>query len=178
MGFTDVLKKAFPFLSIAASIVPGGNIATTVLGQVLNLKSGATMDDAGLALLNATPEQRAALMAEENRHKEVMQQMGIQSAEQFEQIAAGDRASARQREMTLKDRVPSLLALLVTVGFFGVLAFMMGYSLPTQGHDALLVMLGSLGTAWTAVVAYYFGSSAGSDRKTELLAQAPAVPPK
>ena len=178
MGFTYVLKKAFPFLSIAASIVPGGNIATTVLGQILNLKSGATMDDAGLALLNATPEQRAALMSEENRHKEVMQQMGIQSAEQFEQIAAGDRASARTREMTLKDRVPSLLALLVTVGFFGVLGYMMIHSLPTEGHDALLVMLGSLGTAWASVVAYYFGSSSGSARKTELLSQAPAVPPK
>ena len=35
-----------------------------------------------------------------------------------------------------------------------------------------IIMLGSLGTAWVSIIAYYFGSSSGSDRKTELMAKA------
>lgn len=113
MGFNDVMKKAFPFLSIAASMVPGGNVAVTALGKILNLKDGATLDDAGMALLNATPEQRLALQQEENRHKEVVQQMGITSAVQYEQIAAGDRASAglgKSRSKTVSRTRSALLS--------------------------------------------------------------------
>ena len=40
---------------------------------------------------------------------------------------------------------------------------------------ALLIMLGSLGTAWGMVMAFWFGTTNGSATKTELLAKAPAV---
>lgn len=77
--------------------------------------------------------------------------------------------------MTVKDITPKLLALVVTLGFFGVLAFMLVQSVPVASRDVLNIMLGSLGTAWISIIAYYFGSSNGSSRKTELLAKAPAV---
>src|SRR5437016_384604 len=113
MAFTDVVKKAYPFLAAFAQYVPGGNIATTALGQILNLKSGSTLDDAGLALMNATPEQRAQLQAEDNRHKEVMAQMGYTDALEFEKVLATDRASARDREKTVRDLMPKIVGSIV-----------------------------------------------------------------
>lgn len=89
----------------------------------------------------------------------------------LEKIAAEDRHSARQREMTVLDWTPRILAYMTTLGFFGILLVMLFASMPIndQTHDVLLVMLGCLGTAWTGVIAYYFGSSAGSAAKTALL---------
>jgi hypothetical protein len=85
----------------------------------------------------------------------------------LEKIAAADRDSARKMQIETRSIVPGVLALLITLGFFGILAWMLaGDYTPT---DALLVMLGSLGTAWTSIVAYYYGSSSGSQQKNSIL---------
>jgi len=66
-----------------------------------------------------------------------------------------------------------LLATGVTFGFFGILyALMSGYATKS---DELMIMLGSLSTAWISIVTFYFGSSAGSQRKDELLHQSTPV---
>jgi hypothetical protein len=85
------------------------------------------------------------------------------------ELEAGDRNSARQREATVKDRTPAILAYSITAGFFGVLFFMMNFEIPLAEKEVLFVMLGSLGTAWTGVIAYYFGSSAGSAAKHSMI---------
>jgi len=98
-----------------------------------------------------------------------MAEMGFKNVEELERIEASDRASARGREIAVRDRTPALLALLVILGFFGVLTFMLLRAVPDEARDALMVMLGALGAAFMSVVAYYFGSSAGSARKDVIL---------
>jgi len=85
----------------------------------------------------------------------------------FEKLSVQDRSSARDMQSATKSMIPSILAMLVTMGFFGILVGLMTEQFKTS--DALMMMLGSLGTAWTGIIAFYFGSSAGSQAKDQLL---------
>ena len=87
----------------------------------------------------------------------------------FEQLAVQDRKSARDLQTTTKSFIPPLLALIITLGFFGILIGMMTGKVTSS--DALMLLLGSLGTAWTGVISFYFGSSASSQNKDQLLHQ-------
>ena len=86
----------------------------------------------------------------------------------LDELDAADRASARSMQVATRSPNPGALAMGVTAGFFGVHGWML--STPDYNPtEPLLVMLGSLGTAWTMVIGYYFGSSAGSRAKTDLI---------
>ncbi len=118
------------------------------------------------AAARATPEQLLALKKAENDFAVQMRELDID----LERIASEDRDSARNREIKTKDLTPKFLAASVTVGYFGVLFYMLTHGLPTTGgSEAMLVMLGTLGTAWGGIMAYYFGSSAGSKAKDEAI---------
>jgi ABC-type Mn2+/Zn2+ transport system permease subunit len=65
----------------------------------------------------------------------------------------------------------SLIAIAILVGFFGCIYLVMRHDVNESMRDALLILIGSLGAAFGAVVNYYFGSSKGSHDKTKLLAE-------
>lgn len=83
-------------------------------------------------------------------------------------------------------KMHAVLAILVTLGFFG--AFAMVYLLPAPAgvaRDAVLILIGALGARWGTVVDWHFGSSSGSAQKTAALVTEPAhtvtpaaVPPR
>jgi hydrogenase/urease accessory protein HupE len=73
-------------------------------------------------------------------------------------------------EMRHREIAQYLLAVVVVVGFFTVLGLMLHWQRP--GSD---ILVGSLAAAFGALVGYFYGSSAGSQAKTELLAKAHPV---
>lgn len=66
--------------------------------------------------------------------------------------------------MTHRQIAQYLLAALVLTGFFIVLAVMLWWQRP--GSD---ILVGSLAAAFGSVVGYFYGSSASSARKDELM---------
>jgi hypothetical protein len=153
--------------SIASAVGgPLAGMATKAISEALLGKPDGSEEELLQAAAKATPEQLLALKKAENDFALQMRELDID----LERIASEDRDSARNREIKTKDWTPKILAGGITVGYFGVLFYMLTHGLPTTGgSEAMLVMLGTLGTAFGGVMAYYFGSSAGSKEKTEAL---------
>ena len=61
------------------------------------------------------------------------------------------------------------MALLVTVAVIGFLYLLAYQSLPETSRDAVSLVLGALLMRLADVFSFYFGSSEGSQRKTEIL---------
>jgi hypothetical protein len=69
------------------------------------------------------------------------------------------------------DWVTPLLALIITVGFFGLLTMLCCRPVPKANADMINIVLGSLGTAWVGAMAHFFGSSRSGQRKDWMLFQ-------
>jgi membrane-bound ClpP family serine protease len=167
----DLLKQFGPLLGqLAPSIAtalggPLAGVAVKTLSNALFGHEDGTEEQISDAMASATPDQLAAIKRIDADFKVQMKSLDID----LERIAAGDRDSARQMQAATKDWVPKVLAVVITLGFFGILIWMLLNGMPKTGTEALLMMLGALGTAWTGVVNFYYGSSAGSKAKTDAL---------
>jgi hypothetical protein len=163
----DIIGAVAPTLATALG-GPLAGVAVSALSDKLLGKGDGTADEVGAAIVAGGPDALAKIKAADQAFAVQMRQLDVD----VDRLHQADRASARDRESRAGDSwTPRLLALLVTAGFFGVLGWLLTAGKPETGGDALLVMLGGLGGAWTAIIAYYFGSSAGSQAKTELMAR-------
>jgi hypothetical protein len=169
----DIMKAVGPLLGQVAPTIatalggPLAGLAVKTLSTVLLGKEDASEAEITKAMQTASPVQLAQIKQIDADFKTKMAELEID----LERIAAGDRDSARKREVSLGDHTPKILAGAITIGFFGILFWMFLYGVPKNGNEALLLMLGALQTAFTGVIAYYFGSSAGSKAKTDALAK-------
>jgi hypothetical protein len=162
----DLLKTFGPLIgSVAPSIAtalggPLAGMATKALSQALLGNEDGSEDDLKAAMSNASPEQLSVL-----KKKVQMKSLDID----LEALAVDDRKSARSMQTETKDWIPRALAVSVTLGYFGIIAFVLVSGLPMNGSEVLLMLLGTLSAGWTGVMAFYFGSSSGSQKKDSMI---------
>lgn len=188
---------SFDFLSAVKNIAPmlAGTFGTPLLGLAVKAVCATLPDDqsqsiqdahaadpqsGGLAKIAELFQQGAISAAQikqaETAHSERMAELGYKNAADLAKIEADDRDSARKRQIAIRDDTPAILAYLLTAGFFGVLGSVLAFGVPQEGHDVVLVLLGSLGTAWASAMAYFFGSSTGSKTAQATLAEIAKAP--
>lgn len=172
MDWKNLLGTVAPWIGTALG-GPLGGMAATALAEVFGL-SEKTEDAIKQALSGATPEQMLALKNADQQFALRMQELGFQNVQALEKIAADDRDSARKREAAVMDYTPRILAYLIVGGFLGM-AY--GVLFKQMSADSVLAgtIIGYLSAKAEQVAAYYFGSTAGSARKTELLGKSSPV---
>ena len=157
------LKQIAPTVATAL----GGPLAGMAVSAI-SKAIGVDEKDVGDLINNnkLTADQIAQVKLAEIELQKQANELGLN----FEKLATEDRKSARDMQTATKSIVPPALAVAITVGFFGILSMML-FGQVDSNNPAILMMLGSLGTAWTGIIAYYFGSSASSAAKTEIISR-------
>lgn len=182
MDIAGVFKSVLPVLQTVAPTIataiggPVAGIAVKALTSVFGLSDDAPPEQVAAQIAGATPDQLLALKQADNEFKTRMAELGID----LERIAADDRKSARDMQAAVKSYIPGTLAFVVVGGFlltvFGVLS---GQFLILQDPLAAATggtLIGYVSAKADQVIGFYFGSSASSARKDELLAA--STPPK
>lgn len=152
-----VLPYIVPAVAERIAGEPAGEVARRVV-EVAQAVTGQTEPDAVAQALAADPALAAQLRT---RLAEI--ELEVIKAD------AADRADARARHAAMRDWATPALAFSITLGFFAALGFAMAFGLPEVGREPLLVLIGSLATAWTAVVGFYFGTSNGARRSADAI---------
>lgn len=166
----DFLKSIAPTLA-SALLGPLGGVAVAAIGKVIGL-DGGTVEAVSKAFEDGkiTPDQLAEIKKLEMQYRADEQERGFKYAD----LEFRDRDSARQMQVDTRSAVPAWLTFLITFGFFGVLGLML-WDDKVADSPPLLIMLGSLGTAWTGCISFWFGSTRGSQNKDQLLANSVPV---
>lgn len=173
MDFPAIIKTVAPWIGTALG-GPLGGMAVGAIADALGL-SDQTVDAVKTAISGATPEQMLDLKKADQDFAVQMQALGFKQVTDLESLAVADRKDARTMQVANPSPVPALLSLLVTVGYFGILIGMMAGGLNIHDSEAMILMLGSLTTAWGAVMAFWFGTTRDSSRKTEIIAKSNPV---
>jgi hypothetical protein len=159
----DWLKQIAPTVATALG-GPLAGLAVSAIAKAVGVDEDKVQDL--ISSNKMTPEQIAQVKIAEIELKKQENELGLN----FEALAVDDRKSAREMQAATRSIVPPALAGAITLGFFGILSMLL-FGQVDGNNPTILMMLGSLSTAWTGIIAYYFGSSAGSQAKTEMLSK-------
>lgn len=163
----QVLGAIAPTVATALGGPLAGVAVKAVAGALLG-NEDAPEAEVAAAIAKATPEQLLAIKKVDADLKVRFKELDVD----LERIAASDRDSARQREATTGDWTPRLLALTIVIAWAIVQYTLLTKVIDASMRELVARVLGTLDAALMAVLYYYFGSSASSQRKTDLIERA------
>jgi len=170
MTMNDFLAGLAPTIA-SALLGPLGGVAVAGLGKIFGIDNATQKDIAAqFEAGKLTPEQIGEIKLLELKLQDDEKERGFRYAE----LEFKDRDSARDMQKVTQSAVPAVLTYLLTFGFFGILGAMFHYP-DVKDSPPLMIMLGSLGTAWIGACAFWFGTTRSSQNKDAMLANSTPV---
>lgn len=170
MNWLETLKALAPTVASALG-GPLAGIAVAAIGNAMGVDA-PTQEKISKALASGqlTPEALAHI-------KELELEFQSQEAERgfkFSELEFKDKDSARQMQMATHSKMPGVLTVMVTLGFFGILSLLFFHP-ELKGNEIVMVMVGQLSAVWAGCVSFYVGTTYGSANKNALLANSTAL---
>ena len=158
----DVVKVVAPSLGAALG-GPLGGLAGQILGQLV---AGGKPADVEAAILEQKPETLLALKKLDQEYKLKLEELGVEE----KRIEMADRVSARDLAK-VNMRPQMALSFLFIGGYFMILAafFVGDIQIPQEVREPFLILLGVITANVPSIMQFWFGTSSGSQRKTDLL---------
>ena len=173
-------------IPIALSIAP--EIGRWLFGETAEKATAAVTKAVQTATGTADPDAAAAVLARDPTATGQLRVQLAQLAAEQERVARcadldnltaalRDTSDARQQTIDLSGQKAAIawsapvVSGVVLLTFGAVMTLVMSYGVPVGSETAANMLLGTLAAMATSVVSYWVGSSAGSARKEERLAQ-------
>lgn len=165
MNWQDILKSIAPTVA-SAMLGPMGGMAISAIGSILGVDN-ATQDKIKdvIAKGQLTNDQLAELQTLEMKYKDLEAERGFK----FTELEFKDKDSARNMQIATHSKMPAILTILVTIGFFGTLGMLFFFP-ELKDNQTVLVMIGQLSGGWMACLTFYVGTTYGSNNKNVMLA--------
>lgn len=171
MDWKKVLGSVAPALATALG-GPLAGMATAAVSDALLGKPDGSEAEMAVALKAGGAEALLKLKEADQKFALDMKRIGVD----LEKIAQEDRSSARDREVKTGDKAtPRMLATVIVCGFLLTVWYVLSGQVEGLKDPVAAGLIGTLIGYVSAkadqVVSYYFGSSAGSQEKNQLLAK-------
>lgn len=166
MKLSDNVKKILGAVAPTLGTVLGGplgGLAGTILADKLGVENGKQVED---AILNQSPETIAKIRLAEMELEKQIRENEID----LSKLEVEDRKDARQ--LAGKDMRPHIvLSTVFLAGYFTVLGLMMtgNLAIDPEFKTELSILFGVITANVPTIMAFWFGSSHGSQKKTEML---------
>lgn len=166
MNWLETLKAIAPTVATALG-GPLAGAAVSAIGSVLGVDNPTKETIANLFKDGQlTQEQLGELRKLELEFQNQEKERGFKYAE----LEYKNQDSARQMQMSTHSKMPAVLTVMVTLGFFGILTLLFFHP-ELKGNEIVMMMVGQLSAVWAGCVAFYTGTTFGSANKNAMLAQ-------